>query len=191
MAKTKKELAGRFYQLLSGHAAMTEHLRRVGQPPTDRCWWCGSRGKQTRLHLLVRCRRREPEIRQLWKRVEMDCGWGSPRAPSVRLLFRDARVTPALLEFLEDIRVGRIPGRVLLEGGPDLNEDEIEEVELWAREEEEGSDISESRMGLAHPTSLCLSFVLREGAFSLLLFGGIREEGEQGCPTLTVRAGPG
>lgn len=120
----------------------------------------------------------------------MDCGWESPRAPSVRLLFRDARVTPALLEFLEDIRVGRISGRVLLAGGPDLNEDEIEEVELWAREKEEGSDISESRMGLAHPTSLCLSFVLREGAFSLLLFGGIRE-GEQGCPTLTVQAGPG
>ena len=33
--KTRKELAGRFYQLLSGHAATAEHLRRVGQPRTD------------------------------------------------------------------------------------------------------------------------------------------------------------
>ena len=64
-----------------------------------------------------------------------------PRAPSVRLLFKDARATPALLEFLEDTRVGRMPGRVLV-GGPDLGEEEMEEVELWAPEEEEGSDIS-------------------------------------------------
>ena len=74
----------------------------------------------------------------------MDCGWGGPRAPSVRLLFREARVTPALLEFLEDTRVGRIPGRVLLAGEPDLEEDEMEEVGLWAPEEVERLDISES-----------------------------------------------
>ena len=66
-----------------------------------------------------------------------------PRAPSVRLLFKDARATPALLESLEDTRVGRMPGRVLV-GGPDLGEEEMEEVELWAPEEEEGTDISES-----------------------------------------------
>ena len=48
----------------------------------------------------------------------------------------------ALLEFPGDTRVGRMPGRVLLAGGPDLDEEEMEEVELWAPEEEEGSDIS-------------------------------------------------
>ena len=37
-----------------------------------------------------------------------------------------------------------MPGRVLLAGGPDLDEDEMEEVELWAPEVEEGSDISKS-----------------------------------------------
>ena len=42
LARVRKELAGRFYQLLSGHAATAEHLRRVGQAPGDRCWWCGS-----------------------------------------------------------------------------------------------------------------------------------------------------
>ena len=70
--------------------------------------------------------------------MEEDCEWGGPRASSVRLFSRDARATPALLEFLEDTRVGRMPGRVLLAGGSDLDE----EVELWAPEEEEGSDIS-------------------------------------------------
>ena len=37
--------------------------------------------------------------------------------------------------------MGRVPGRVLLAGGPDLDEDELE---LWAPEVEEGSDISKS-----------------------------------------------
>ena len=50
---------------------------------------------------------------------------------------------PAVLEFLEYTRVGRMPGRVPLAGGPDVDE-EMEEVELWAPEREEGSDISES-----------------------------------------------
>ena len=30
LGKTRKELASRFFQLLSGHAATAEHLRRVG-----------------------------------------------------------------------------------------------------------------------------------------------------------------
>ena len=71
-------------------------------------------------HLLVRCRRWNPEIKRLWKRVEVDCGWGGPRASSARILFRDARATPALLEFVEDTRVGRMPDRVMLAGGGGL-----------------------------------------------------------------------
>ena len=93
---------------------------------------------------MVKRRRWGPDIRRLWKRVQMDCGWGGPRAPSVRLLFREARAAPALLEFLEDTGVGRMPDRFLLAGGQDLKEDEMEEVELWAPEEVERSDISES-----------------------------------------------
>ena len=101
---------------------------------------------------MVQCRRRGPEIKRLWKRAEGNCEWGGPRAPSVRLLFRDARATPALLEFLEDTRVGRMPGRILLAGGPDLDEEEMEGVELWAPEEEEGSDISEEEDGPGPPS---------------------------------------
>ena len=63
-----------------------------------------------------------------------------PRAQSVRLLFRDVRAIPVLLEFFENTRVGRMPGQVLLARGPDLDE-EMEEVELRAPEDE-GSDIS-------------------------------------------------
>ena len=39
LAKVRKELVGRFYQL---HAAMAEHLVKLGQATNDRCWWCGS-----------------------------------------------------------------------------------------------------------------------------------------------------
>ena len=94
-----------------------------------------------------------PEIRGPWGGVERDCDWGDPRAPPFRLLFRDVRATPAVLEFLEDTRVGRMPGRVLLAGWPDVDEEEMEGVELWAPEEAEGPGISESseerRMGQA------------------------------------------
>ena len=59
------------------------------------------------------------------------------RPPSVRLLFRDKRATPALLEFLGDTRVGRIPGLALF--GVVEEESDLEEIVLWA-EEDEGSE---------------------------------------------------
>ena len=138
LARMRKEVASRFYQLLSGHAATAEHLMRVGQAPNSRCWWCGSGERQSQYHLFVKCRRWGPEIRRLWKRVERDCEWGGSRVPSVHFLFRDARATPAVLDFLEDTRVGKMPSRVLLAGGPDVEEEGMEEVALWAPEAEEG-----------------------------------------------------
>ena len=80
LGKVRKELAGRFYQPLSGHAATAPHLQRFGQSPSNRCWWCGSGERQTRHHLFIRCRRWAPEIRQLWQDVERDCGPG-PLSP--------------------------------------------------------------------------------------------------------------
>ena len=76
LARSRKELAGRFYQLLLGHAAVADHLVRVGQAAEDRCWWCGSGERQTRFRLFVKCRRWEPEIKGLWQRVRLNCGWG-------------------------------------------------------------------------------------------------------------------
>ena len=55
LARTRKELAGRFYQLLTGHVATAEHLLRVNQAQSDRCWWCGSGERQPRYHLFVKC----------------------------------------------------------------------------------------------------------------------------------------
>ena len=97
-----------------------------------------------RYHLLVKCQRWVPEIRRLWQRVEADCKRGAPRAPSARLLFQNARATPAPLEFLKDTRVGRMSGQILLAGGDMEGESGLEEIELRPQEEEEAKDSEES-----------------------------------------------
>ena len=47
------------------------------------------------------------------------------------LRFRDERATPALLEFLEDIRVVTIPGLALWGVVEEGEESELGEIELW------------------------------------------------------------
>ena len=116
---------------------------RVGQAQSDLCWWCGSGERQTRFHLFARCRRWDPEIRRLWQRIKVDCRWSG--APSVRQLFGDERAVPTVLEFLEDTIVGKMPGRILMAGGPDLEEEELEGFSLQVQGEgKEGTEMSSS-----------------------------------------------
>ena len=129
----RKEVAGRYYQLLSRHAATAPHLLRVGQASGDECWWCNTGQRQTRLHLFSRCRRWTPQIRDLWRRIDAEEG-GGPRAPAVRRLFRPG-ATEAVLDFLRDTRVGRLPR--LADCGV-MEDGAGEDLELWA--ESEGSD---------------------------------------------------
>ena len=146
LGKVRKELAGRFYQLLSGHAAIGPHLKRVSQARCDKCWWYISGEFQTRHHHFIRCWCWMPEIRQLWQRVESDCEWIPRRAPTVRLLFRDERATQAVLEFLEKARVGRMPGLALL--GVEEEEEDLEEIGMWLDEgDEPGSEGGEGGPG--------------------------------------------
>ena len=133
--RTRKEIASRYYQLLSGHAAVAEHLVRVGQATSSECFWCGSGERQTRYHLLVKCRRWTPEIKKMWQRVRLESGWGG--APSVRRLFGDERNVKAILGFLERTKVRKMPSRVLLAGGPDLEEEELDGVSPQVLGEEE------------------------------------------------------
>ena len=142
LGKARKELASRFYQLLSGHAATAEHLRRVGQASCDRCFWCGSGAVQTRHHLFIVCRRWGPEIRELWQKVRLETGWGG--APSIRRLFADERNTKAIIEFLRKTKVGKMPGRILLAGGPDLEEEELDGFSLQGTEEDGETEVSSS-----------------------------------------------
>ena len=140
--RTRKEVASRYYQLLSGHAAVAEHLVRVVQATDDTCFWCGSGERQTRYHVFVKCRRWTPEIKRMWRKVRADSGWEG--APSVRRLFGDERNVGAILDFLEETRVGKMLGRVLLAGGPDLEEEELDGFSLQVLEEENETEISSS-----------------------------------------------
>jgi hypothetical protein len=110
---TRKELAGRFYQLLSGHANIGSFLHRIG---TDR-----------RRHVLAV--RHRPETDPLPPRGPVPhpqgaaagpveegreaVRLGGAQGPEVRLLFDDVRAAPAVLTFLRDTRVGRIVPQAL------------------------------------------------------------------------------
>ena len=82
--------------------------------------------------------------------MEADCG-RTGASPIHHI--NDPRATPAALGFLEDTRVGNVPGRILMAGGPDLEEEELEVLSLMAPEEEEGTDVSASEKedGLGPP----------------------------------------
>ena len=101
---------------------------------SNECWWCSCGKRQSRHHLFTDCRAWSPQIRRLWKRVGKECHWEHPRARSVRWLWKE-EATGAVLEFLEDTRVGcrvssgrargdegrdeeEVPGSDNEEGGP-------------------------------------------------------------------------
>ena len=105
LRRARKTLAGRYYQLLSGHAATGTYRRRFGRGEDDQCWWCMSGEPQSRHHLFTRCRAWLEQRRRLWKDVGEACEWKHPRTPSVRLLW-DVRAAGAVLEFLRTTRVG-------------------------------------------------------------------------------------
>ena len=38
---------------------------------SSECWWCGSGERQSRFHLIARCRAWSSQARAMWKRIEM------------------------------------------------------------------------------------------------------------------------
>ena len=54
LRKTPKSVAGRYYQLLSGHAAIGPYLKdKTGKRMDDKCWWSGGGKQQTRHQLFT------------------------------------------------------------------------------------------------------------------------------------------
>ena len=53
LRRTPKYIAGRYYQLLSGHAAIGPYLKdKIHKVDDERCLWCGERKRQIHHHLL-------------------------------------------------------------------------------------------------------------------------------------------
>ena len=125
LRRVRKTLAGRYYQLLSGHAETGTHRHRFGRTDTPECWWCASGEPQSRHHLFTRCPAWRPQTRRLWKDIGKALRWKRPRAPSVRYLW-EGKATDAVLEFLRTTRVGcRGLGRVPPEDrGEEVNGEE-------------------------------------------------------------------
>ena len=83
--RTPKSVASRYYQLLTGHAAIGPYLKgRTHRATDDRCWWRGGRKQQTRYHLFMECTAWLPQTRRMWKAIGKAHGWKYPRAPATR-----------------------------------------------------------------------------------------------------------
>ena len=66
--------------------------------------------------------------------MKADCEWKASRAPLVRTLFNDPRAIPAVLEFLENTKVGPMPSQALLRGGMEIEGEDLEDIELRAED---------------------------------------------------------
>ena len=55
LRRVKKTLAGRYYQLLSGHTETGTRRHLFGRTDTPTCWWCASGEPQSRHHLFTSC----------------------------------------------------------------------------------------------------------------------------------------
>jgi hypothetical protein len=114
--KKKHRKAAVFLQLAYGHALIGTHLVRRKKKESDAYWWCDSGRKQSRGHLFGGCRAWKRECLALKKRVERLTGKKRKRGQrrserGARLkvvdLFKDERLTEAVLEFLKDTEIGR------------------------------------------------------------------------------------
>ena len=107
LRRVRETLAGRYYQLLSGHAATGTHRLRFRVTDTSEYRWCASGEPQSRHHLFNRCPAWAPQARKMWQAKRRQREWKRPRTPSVKLL-RDGWATGVVLEFLRLTRVGCI-----------------------------------------------------------------------------------
>ena len=81
---------------------------KVHKLPSEKFWWCGQDVRQTHHHQFVNCVAWKPQIKELWKDVGYLCGWKSPRARRMALLFGDERATKVVLSPLRTTKVGQM-----------------------------------------------------------------------------------
>ena len=109
LRRVRKSVAQRYYQLLSGHAAIGSFLHDRTTGPqrleTDKCWLCNCGRRQSRHHLFAECWAWLPQIRDLWRRIGKEFHWEHPRAPALRWLWKE-EAKEAVIELLQDTGVG-------------------------------------------------------------------------------------
>jgi len=111
VAKAKKRLASRFYQLKTGHCLTGQYLSWTTRRPDATCWWC-QYSIQTREHLLKNCPQWRSQQKTLWTTVlketrKLPGPTRSKDCTSVAELLADERCSQAVLSFLATTDVGR------------------------------------------------------------------------------------
>jgi hypothetical protein len=116
--ESRKSIAGRFYQLKTGHALVGKYLRRIGKRRDMKCWWCGHE-YQMRDHLFKWCKRWKQEQKWLWVTGKRgDEGYEGVekviKKPKISLpmslVFAEEKCLQALMDFLSVTDVGRFSG---------------------------------------------------------------------------------
>jgi ribonuclease HI len=103
-----KKRAAVFFQLASGHALIGTHLVRI-KKESAACWWCHTDRKQTRGHLFGDYRATQPAFLTLLAEVERITGKQQRNRGRLKAveMFKDERLTEAVLEFLAVTGIGR------------------------------------------------------------------------------------
>ena len=110
LRNVNKGVASRYYQLLTGHALIGPYLKdKIKKKDSDHCWWCGLAKRQTREHLFKECSRWKHQIDVLWKTLRKDLGWKKFRQKPISRLFAQPKATGAILKFISDTDVGKLP----------------------------------------------------------------------------------
>ena len=104
LSSTKKDLAGRYYQFLSGHGSFGSYLKTMKKVDSDWCWFCSIGERQSRFRPVTRFPARHESYGRGFggcatREVQRSRQWG---------MFGDSRATPAVLSFLMDTRVERM-----------------------------------------------------------------------------------
>jgi len=138
VAKAKKRLASRFYQLKTGQCLTGQYLAWTTRRPDATCWWCQYK-IQTREHLFKNCPQWKSQQRTLWATVlestrKLPGPTRSRDRTNIAELLADKRCSQAVLTFLATTDVGRTSGPPVAEDA----EDAASEASEWeAREQEE------------------------------------------------------
>ena len=116
VARGPKRLAGRYYQLKTGHCRTGQYLKATKNTATAECGWCHYK-TQTREHLFKHCDKWKMQQKILWAEIRKETGRGKDRF-MIRDLFADERYTRSILDFLRTMKVGvRVGPRGLPSGG--------------------------------------------------------------------------
>jgi len=114
VAKARKRLAARFYQLKTGHCLTGQYLAWTTRRPDATCSWCQYR-TQTRDHLFKHCPEWKNQQKVLWNAVltetrKLPGPTRERHKTSIAELLADQRCSQAVLDFLETTDVGRASG---------------------------------------------------------------------------------